>query len=81
LLLGSIPGVIIGAHISSRASDKVIRPILVLVLALSGLKLLDVPNEVLAVVLGAALAAGATSWFVTRRRQPRGVDAPLPAAE
>jgi uncharacterized membrane protein YfcA len=81
LLLGSIPGVIIGAHISSRASDKVIRPILVLVLALSGLKLLDVSNEVLAAVLGAALAAGATSWFVTRRRQPRGVDAPLPAAE
>ena len=51
LLIGSIPGVIIGAHVSSRAPDAIIRPILVLVLALSALKLLDVPNEVLAAVL------------------------------
>ena len=47
LLIGSIPGVIIGAHVSSRAPDAFIRPVLVLVLVLSGLKLLDVPNEVL----------------------------------
>ena len=78
LLLGAIPGVIIGAHVSSRAPDKIIRPILVLVLALSGLKLLDVPNEVLAAVLGAALAAGATSWFVGHRRAARSLPATAP---
>ncbi len=48
LLIGAVPGVIIGAHVSSRAPDAIIRPVLVLVLALSALKLLDVPNEVLA---------------------------------
>jgi uncharacterized protein len=68
LLIGAVPGVIIGAHVSSRAPDAIIRPILVLVLALSALKLLDVPNEVLgAILLGAIVGAGAT-WFVKRRR-------------
>jgi uncharacterized membrane protein YfcA len=78
LLLGAIPGVIIGAHVSSRAPDKIIRPILVLVLALSGLKLLDVSNEVLAAVLGAALAAGATSWFVGHRRTAKALPTASP---
>jgi uncharacterized membrane protein YfcA len=68
LLLGSVPGVIIGAHISSKAPDAIIRPILVLVLTLSALKLLDVPNEVLGAVLIAALVAGGATWFVTQRR-------------
>ena len=66
LLIGAVPGVIIGAHVSSRAPDAIIRPILVLVLALSALKLLDVPNEVLgAILLGAIVGAGAT-WYVKR---------------
>jgi len=68
LLIGSVPGVIIGAHVSSRAPDAIIRPILVLVLALSGLKLLDVPNEILGAVLVGALVAGTATYFVTRRR-------------
>jgi uncharacterized membrane protein YfcA len=68
LLIGSIPGVIIGAQISSRAPDHFIRPVLVLVLALTGLKLLGVSNEVLLATLVVAVVAGATAWFVTRRR-------------
>jgi hypothetical protein len=68
LLIGSIPGVIIGAHISSRAPDKVIRPILVLVLTMSALKLLDVPNQALALLLASAMLAGGASWYVSRRR-------------
>ena len=68
LLIGSIPGVIIGAQISSRAPDHFIRPVLVLVLALTGLKLLDVSNTVLLVILVAAMVAGGVVWFVTRRR-------------
>jgi uncharacterized membrane protein YfcA len=68
LLIGSVPGVIIGAHISSRAPDHFIRPVLVLVLALTGLKLLDVPNEALLAILVIAVVAGGVTWFVTRRR-------------
>lgn len=80
LLLGAVPGVIIGAHVSSRAPDAIIRPILVLVLALSGLKLLDVPNEILGAVLVSALVAGAATWFVTRRRARWLAPAPAPTA-
>jgi len=71
LLLGSIPGVIIGAHISSRAPDAVIRPILVLVLVLSALKLLDVSNAVLGAVLVGSLFGAAVTWWVTRQRRAR----------
>jgi uncharacterized membrane protein YfcA len=68
LLLGSIPGVILGAHVSSRAPDALIRPALALVLTLSALKLLDVPNEVLGVLLVVTLLAGAATWYLRRRR-------------
>jgi uncharacterized membrane protein YfcA len=40
LLVGSIPGVIIGSFLSSRASDKWLRPALAAVLIVSGLRLL-----------------------------------------
>ncbi|MBS0477011.1 MAG: sulfite exporter TauE/SafE family protein [Proteobacteria bacterium] len=40
LLLGSIPGVIIGSLLSTRAPDNVLRPALAFVLVLSGVKLL-----------------------------------------
>lgn len=40
LLAGSIPGVILGSLLSSRAPDHVLRPALAFVLTLSGLKLL-----------------------------------------
>jgi uncharacterized membrane protein YfcA len=68
LLIGSIPGVIIGAQVSSRAPDHFIRPVLCLVLTLTGLKLLGIGNEVLLVLLILAIVGGATTWFVTQRR-------------
>jgi uncharacterized membrane protein YfcA len=40
LLVGSIPGVILGSLFSSRASDRFIRPLLALVLLISGVRLL-----------------------------------------
>jgi uncharacterized protein len=64
LLVGSIPGVYLGARLSSRANDVVIRPVLALVLVASGLKLLGVDNLqlgllVLALVLLAVPLLGA----------------------
>ncbi|HTU63151.1 MAG TPA: hypothetical protein VMF89_32045, partial [Polyangiales bacterium] len=44
VLLGSVPGVIIGATLSSRAPDHVIRPTLIVVLLASSLKLLGLSN-------------------------------------
>jgi uncharacterized protein len=42
LLIGAIPGVYLGAHLSSRASQRVVRPALFIVLLTSGLKLVQV---------------------------------------
>jgi uncharacterized protein len=67
LLIGAIPGVIVGARISSRAPDHVIRPILVVILAASGAKLLGASDVVvigmLVVAATVALAMGARWWW------------------
>lgn len=58
ILIGSIPGVYLGARLSSRAPDGVIRPALVFVLLASGLKLLDLGTADLgAVLLGFVLVS------------------------
>jgi uncharacterized membrane protein YfcA len=65
LLVGSVPGVYVGARTSSRAPDWVIRPVLVLVLVLSALKLFKLANAWLAVVL---VVGSATLAFLAWRR-------------
>jgi len=50
ILVGSIPGVFIGARFSARAPDYVIRPALVVVLTASALKLLGVDTMVVGAV-------------------------------
>ena len=44
VLLGAIPAVMVGAHFSSRGTDRYIRPVLVAVLVISSLGLLGVTN-------------------------------------
>lgn len=58
LLLGSVPGVYIGARVSARANDAAIRPVLVTVLSASALKLLGAPTAVVGVGLLAAAVTG-----------------------
>jgi uncharacterized protein len=79
LLLGSIPGVLIGSQISVGLPERVLRFALAVVLALSGLKLLDVPyaNEIVVVSLGAGLVALAVWGIVSLRRRMR-VEPPAP---
>jgi len=50
LLMGALPGVWLGAHVSSRAADGFTRPILAVVLVISGLKMLGVSTAVVGVV-------------------------------
>jgi uncharacterized protein len=54
LLLGALPGVYLGAKVSTRAPDQVIRPVLILVLLISALKLLGVSTG----YLGLAFVGG-----------------------
>lgn len=68
LLVGSIPGTIVGALISSRAPGGIIRRALALVLLASGLKLLGVSTSLTALVLVAALLIGPLAWMLARRR-------------
>jgi uncharacterized membrane protein YfcA len=62
LLLGSIPGVYLGARISSKAPDAVIRPVLVIVLLASSLKLLGFGNTSLAWTIALVVCVGAPLW-------------------
>lgn len=62
ILIGSIPAVWIGARVSSRAPDGVIRPLLVFVLAASGLKLLGLPTNALGALLVLAALFGLAVW-------------------
>ena len=70
LLIGSIPGVLIGSHYSVRIPEAWLRLALADVLAISGLKLVQVPNIYLAVAIGLSVA-GAIGVIVYQRRRLR----------
>ena len=82
LLLGSIPGVLVGSQLTVRMPDRILRIALATVLALSGTKLADVPHQ--AVVLPLVLVGGiaAIVWIAAERlRRPvRTEPVPAPAA-
>ncbi len=69
LLLGSIPGVYLGARFSSVAPDGVIRRVLVFVLMASGLKMLNVATSDLGIILLAAAITGPAIWAMIRVSQ------------
>ncbi|MEX0985725.1 MAG: sulfite exporter TauE/SafE family protein [Actinomycetota bacterium] len=62
ILIGSIPAVWVGARLSSKAPDGVIRPMLVFVLSASALKLLGLPNGALGVAMLAIALIGLPLW-------------------
>jgi len=76
VLVGSVPGVLIGSRISSRAPAGLIRSALVIVLLASALKLFAVSTIVVGVVVGAAvlIAIGAS----VSKRRPSRRPAPVP---
>ena len=71
VLLGSIPGVLLGARISSRAPAGLVRAALVVVLLASALKLLEVPNEIVGVVAVVAIGTAIGLGVVRRVRAGR----------
>ncbi len=75
LLIGSIPGVLLGSQLSISVPDRPLRVVLAVVLGVSGIKLLDVPGttKVIVVVLGTLLTAllvwiGRRTWKARRSR-------------
>ena len=63
LLLGSIPGVLIGSQLTVKLPERSLRIALALTLSLAGLKLLDVPGAN-AIVIAALVAAAVTGLVV-----------------
>lgn len=62
LLLGSIPGVYLGARISAKAPGGAIRALLAIVLLASALKLLNVGNTATLWTLAGAAVLGVAGW-------------------
>jgi uncharacterized membrane protein YfcA len=71
IVVGSIPGVIAGAWLSSRASNILLRPITAFVLAASALKLFGVGSMQLALTMGLIALVGLPVWaFIDGRGRP-----------
>jgi uncharacterized membrane protein YfcA len=70
LLVGSIPGVLIGSHYSIRVPERALRMAFALVLVLSGIKLLDFSFSTLVVEIAAPIGIAAfTVWSIRVVRQ------------
>jgi len=74
LLIGSIPGVLIGSQFTVRVPDRSLRIALATVLALSGIKLLEPPGDV--VILALVAATGVALLVLVQVRRPGGRMAP-----
>ncbi len=74
IILGSVPAVIVGAFLSSRAPDKYIRPVITFVIFASGLKYAGLGTTALGWVLCVALAGSAMFWLVKVRPWRGGQD-------
>ncbi|GAA1120050.1 sulfite exporter TauE/SafE family protein [Arthrobacter flavus] len=68
LIVGSIPGVYLGAQMSSRLSGGLVRRALAFVLLASALKMLGVDNLTTGTILLVALLVAPVLWMFLRRR-------------
>jgi uncharacterized membrane protein YfcA len=78
IIVGSVPAVLIGSLLSSRAPDRYIRPAITFVIFASGLKYVGVPTYPLGFVMGGILVAGAGYLLAVRRPWQRGLGEPEP---
>jgi len=67
IIVGSVPAVIVGSLISSRAPDRLLRPVITFVIFASGLKYVGVGTTALGWVLCCVLLAVALAWVVVAR--------------
>lgn len=68
LIVGGTPGTFLGARMAAYVTQSVIRRGIVIVLSLTGLKLLGVPPEWVGIIGAAMLLLGPLAWGVVRRR-------------
>ncbi|MGP0031925.1 MAG: sulfite exporter TauE/SafE family protein [Acidimicrobiales bacterium] len=63
LIIGSVPGVLVGSFLSSRAPDRYIRPAITFVIFASGLKYVGVGTTALGWILCATLFGAGAVWL------------------
>ncbi len=69
LVLGGTPGTFLGARMAAWVSQSVIRRGIVIVLSLTGLKMLGVPPEFVGIAGAALLLLGPLAWGYLRQRR------------
>jgi uncharacterized membrane protein YfcA len=67
LIIGSVPAVLVGSFLSSRAPDRYIRPVITFVIFASGLKYVGVGTALLGWILCIVLAVSVSAWLVITR--------------
>jgi uncharacterized protein len=67
IVIGSVPAVLIGSYLSSRAPDKYIRPIITFVIFASGLKYVGVGTTALGWILVIVALGGMGTWLFLAR--------------
>jgi uncharacterized protein len=83
IVIGSVPAVLIGSMLSSRAPDRYLRPIITFVIFASGLKYAGVGTTALGWTLAAVLLVVAAVWLAVarpwREREQPEAEPPRPA--
>ncbi len=69
IIVGSVPAVLVGSLLSSRAPDRYIRPAITFVIFASGLKYVGVPTYPLGWTMAAIGLAGLAYWGIRRQRR------------
>ena len=80
IVIGSIPAVLVGSFLSSRAPDKVIRPIITFVIFASGLKYIGVGTTALGWILVVVVLGGLLTWLAIAKPWRNGSAATSSAA-
>jgi len=80
IIIGSVPAVLIGSLLSSRAPDRFIRPVITFVIFMSGLKYAGTGTTALGVVMAVVLA-GAGGYWAFRALSRGGREQPDPVPE
>jgi hypothetical protein len=75
LIIGSVPAVLVGSLLSSRAPDRYIRPAITFVILASGLKYVGLGTTALGWTLVGILAVGFVAWMLIARPWERLKDA------
>ncbi len=79
IVIGSVPAVLVGSLISSRAPDRFIRPVITFVIFASGLKYVGLGTTTLGWTCGAVLLAAAVFWLFYIRPKRAGALEPAGA--